>query len=85
MVCTNSQISHIRDIRIAYSLFVAGDGGAGDWTATGWQPWYSDEGFNTGGGNLGSGQSLHITNFPNASLDFTFYGNFCLLSLPEIT
>ncbi|TBU42207.1 hypothetical protein BD309DRAFT_991860 [Dichomitus squalens] len=51
-----------------------GDGGVGNWTSTGWQPWYSDKGFNTAGGELGTGQSLHITGFPNASLDFTFYG-----------
>ncbi|KAI0375495.1 hypothetical protein BV20DRAFT_933598 [Pilatotrama ljubarskyi] len=52
-----------------------GDGGVGDWTSTGWQPWFSDSGgFNNAGGEDGTGTSLHITAFPGASLDFQFYG-----------
>ncbi|KAI0361086.1 hypothetical protein OH77DRAFT_393081 [Trametes cingulata] len=52
-----------------------GDGGVGDWTSTGWQPWFSDSGgFNSAGGEDGTGTSLHITAFPGASLDFQFYG-----------
>ena len=55
-------------------LCISGDGGIGDWTSTGWQPWFSDEGFSKSGGEFGTGDTLHITAFPNASLDFIFYG-----------
>lgn len=53
-----------------------GDGGLGNWTQTGWQPWYSGSGgFCSSGGNEALGQSLHITSLPGASLEFEFYGN----------
>ncbi|EIW59930.1 uncharacterized protein TRAVEDRAFT_47227 [Trametes versicolor FP-101664 SS1] len=53
-----------------------GDGGVGNWTQTGWQPYYSGVGgFSTEGGEAASGSSMHITTFPNASLDFQFYGS----------
>ncbi|KAL6304916.1 hypothetical protein BKA93DRAFT_848112 [Sparassis latifolia] len=52
-----------------------GDGGIGDWTHTGWQPWYSESGgWNTAGGNYATGTSLHITSFPGASVELQFYG-----------
>ncbi|KAI0778676.1 hypothetical protein BD413DRAFT_114678 [Trametes elegans] len=52
-----------------------GDGGVGDWTSTGWQPWFSDSGgFSQQGGESGSGNSLHITAYSGASLDFQFFG-----------
>ena len=53
---------------------MAGDGGIGDWRSTGWQPWFSDSGFNQCTGCDGTGHSLHMTTFPNASLSFQFYG-----------
>lgn len=47
----------------------------GNWTQTGWQPYYPDVGgFSAQGGEAASGSSMHITTFPNASLDFQFYG-----------
>ncbi|KAI0652357.1 hypothetical protein C8Q79DRAFT_1005564 [Trametes meyenii] len=52
-----------------------GDGGVGDWTSTGWQPWFSDSGgFITSGGEYGSGTSMHITAYSGAQLNFQFYG-----------
>ncbi|KAH9858295.1 hypothetical protein C2E23DRAFT_865199 [Lenzites betulinus] len=52
-----------------------GDGGVGDWTQTGWQPWFSDSGgFNSAGGNDGVGTSYHVTAFAGARLDLQFYG-----------
>ncbi|OSC97399.1 hypothetical protein PYCCODRAFT_1471905 [Trametes coccinea BRFM310] len=53
-----------------------GDGGIGDWTANGWQPFYSGTptGFTTQGGESASGSSMHITAFPNAAFDFQFFG-----------
>ncbi|OJT13680.1 hypothetical protein TRAPUB_9779 [Trametes pubescens] len=54
----------------------SGDGGVGNWTQTGWQPYYPNVGgFSTQGGEAASGSSTHITTFPNASLDFQFYGS----------
>ncbi|RDX49131.1 hypothetical protein OH76DRAFT_1404033 [Lentinus brumalis] len=54
-----------------------GDGGIGDFTANGWQPFYtgSPGGFTTRGGEAALGDSMHITAFPNATLDFQFFGN----------
>ncbi|KAJ2978709.1 hypothetical protein NUW54_g11248 [Trametes sanguinea] len=53
-----------------------GDGGIGDWTANGWQPYYSGTptGFTTQGGESASGESMHITAYPNAAFDFQFFG-----------
>ncbi|OSC97395.1 hypothetical protein PYCCODRAFT_1398940 [Trametes coccinea BRFM310] len=53
-----------------------GDGGLGDQTADGWQPFYSGSpgGFTTRGGEAALGDSMHITAFPNATFDFEFYG-----------
>ncbi|KAI0769877.1 hypothetical protein C8Q74DRAFT_1369127 [Fomes fomentarius] len=53
-----------------------GDGGSGDWTSTGWQPWFSDIGFMPGDRQAlyAAGWSQHITAFPEASLSFQFYG-----------
>ncbi|OJT08456.1 hypothetical protein TRAPUB_639 [Trametes pubescens] len=52
-----------------------GDGGVGDWTNTGWQPWYSGSGgFNSAGGNDGVGMSYHVTAFPGARFDLLFHG-----------
>ncbi|KAL1951215.1 hypothetical protein VTO73DRAFT_364 [Trametes versicolor] len=52
-----------------------GDGGVGDRTSTGWQPWFSGSGgFNTAGGNDGVGASYHVTAFPGARFDLLFYG-----------
>ncbi|KAI0704498.1 hypothetical protein C8T65DRAFT_653728 [Cerioporus squamosus] len=53
-----------------------GDGGIGDFTANGWQPFYagSPGGFTTRGGEAALGDSMHITAFLNATLDFQFYG-----------
>ncbi|KAI0712548.1 hypothetical protein C8Q76DRAFT_797386 [Earliella scabrosa] len=59
---------------IAYSPH--GDGGSGEWTSTGWQPWFSDIGFMPGDKQAldGTGSSLHITAFPGAALSLQFYG-----------
>ncbi|KAI0673625.1 hypothetical protein C8Q78DRAFT_1076611 [Trametes maxima] len=52
-----------------------GDGGVGDWTSTGWQPWFSGSGgFIQSGGEYGSGTSMHLTAFSGAQLNFQFYG-----------
>ncbi|KAI9060436.1 hypothetical protein FKP32DRAFT_1613472 [Trametes sanguinea] len=53
-----------------------GDGGLGDLTADGWQPFYSGSpgGFTTRGGEAALGDSMHITAFPNATFDFEFFG-----------
>ncbi len=64
---------------ISYPIFirdVLGDGGIGDFTANGWQPFYtgSPGGFTTRGGEAALGDSMHITAFPNATLDFQFFG-----------
>ncbi|KAI0822363.1 cytochrome P450 [Trametes gibbosa] len=53
-----------------------GDGGLGDQTQNGWQPFYDTAGgFSTRGGEAALGNSKFITAFPNASLDFQFYGD----------
>ncbi|OBZ79384.1 hypothetical protein A0H81_01268 [Grifola frondosa] len=51
-----------------------GDGGVGNQTANGWQPWYLHQGFITNPGDDGTGESLHITAFPESSLELQFYG-----------
>lgn len=61
----------------------------GNWTQTGWQPFYAEAGgFATQGGEAASGNSTHITAYPGASLDFLFYGRrlrrpICLPSVPH--
>ncbi|KAI0643936.1 hypothetical protein C8Q79DRAFT_1012482 [Trametes meyenii] len=52
-----------------------GDGGIGDWTSTGWQPFYTGAGgFTSRGGEPAFGNSTHITAFPGAGFSFEFYG-----------
>lgn len=45
----------------------------GDYTF-GWQQWYSGNGFNTATGEDGIGDSFHISSFPGASIELTFFG-----------
>ncbi|EPT04929.1 hypothetical protein FOMPIDRAFT_1027623 [Fomitopsis schrenkii] len=52
------------------------DGGLGNRTLIGWEPFWSDSGgFPTGFANGSSGQSHHITALDGASFSFQFYGN----------
>lgn len=62
-----------------------GDGGSGDWTSTGWQPWFSDIGFMPGDKQAldGTGSSLHITAFPGAALSLQFYGDISMVCTDE--
>ena len=67
------------------TLGFPGDGGIGNFTAYGWQPFYSGSpgGFTTSGGEAALGESVHITAFPNATFDFQFYGE-QPISLPSL-
>ncbi|KAI0639897.1 hypothetical protein C8Q77DRAFT_1225406 [Trametes polyzona] len=65
----------IDDTSSLISYLPHGDGGVGDQTSTGWQPWFSDSGgFNSAGGKDGLGMSYHVTALSGARLDFQFYG-----------
>ncbi|KAI0634038.1 hypothetical protein C8Q77DRAFT_723656 [Trametes polyzona] len=70
-----SYIMSIEDSSSIINYHPQGDGGLGDLTQNGWQPFYATSGgFATRGGEAALGSSQHITAFPNASLDFQFYG-----------
>ncbi|KAI0733076.1 hypothetical protein C8Q72DRAFT_881544 [Fomitopsis betulina] len=52
------------------------DGGLGNRTLIGWEPFWSDSGgLPSGYANTGSGQSYHTTALDGAYLSFQFYGN----------
>ncbi|KAH9858676.1 hypothetical protein C2E23DRAFT_799596 [Lenzites betulinus] len=71
-----SYIMTIDDASSIINYHPQGDGGLGDQTQNGWQPFYDAAGgFSVRGGEAALGNSKHITAFPNASLDFEFYGN----------
>ena len=53
----------------------AGDGGLGNETRNGWQPYYTEAGgFISTYGNSAAGESLHITALAGSSFWFQFYG-----------
>lgn len=47
---------------------------------SGWQQWYSGNGFNNATGEDGIGDSFHISSFPGASFQLSFFGESTLLS-----
>lgn len=53
------------------------DGGLGNRTLIGWEPFWSDSGgLPSGYANTGSGQSYHTTALDGAYLSFQFYGGY---------